>query len=513
VPARTAAELQQRIERILADTRLPGATLVVTDREKPLVLAGFGKADLATGRPVTPETLFRLGSTSKVFVALAVLKLVEEGRLQLQAPVRSVLPEGRFENPWESTDPVRVVHLLEHTSGWNEISFKEYAHNDAKPVTLAEGLALGSASRKSRWRPGTRYSYCNAGPAVAAAIVERVAGQRFEDYVEAHFFKPLGMSTADYFLSPRSAAILTQLYRSDGQTPIPFHHICLRPSGAVLASAADMGACLRLFLNRGRVGSRVILPEHALRRMETPTTYWGAQAGLATGYGLNNYTTLDDRGFVWHGHDGGMEGSQTEMAYLPDQGIGYFFSINTRSPKSLGAISREVQAFATKDLARPTLPRAQPVSRPVQDEYGGWYHPDSPRMQIMSGFERLRGLVRCRFEAGRLHWTQPLLGLSRTYVAVTDRTFRVETRGAATLAVMATEDGRIVQTSGATFSRVPSALAYVEILLTGSFLLAVTSVPLFALVWGARWLLGRMKEVPPARPAVAGGLVSGRDRG
>jgi len=184
------------------------------------------------------------------------------------------------------------------------------------------------------------------------------------------------------------------------------------------------------------------------------------------------------------------------MAYLADQGIGYFFSINARSPTSVGAISREVRAFATRDFGRPQLPPARPIARAVRDEYAGWYRPDSPRMQIMSGFERLLGLARCRFEGDRLYLTQPLLGTARTYLAATDRTFRLETRGAASLALMETEAGRIVQTSGVTFTRVPAALAYTEILLAASFLLAVLSVPLFALVWGARWLLGRMSGVP-----------------
>jgi CubicO group peptidase (beta-lactamase class C family) len=79
----------------------------------------LGVADVASGRSTTPETLFRIGSVSKAFVSLAILMLVNQGKLSLDDPVHKLAPEVWFENPWESTDPVRVVHLLDHTTGWD----------------------------------------------------------------------------------------------------------------------------------------------------------------------------------------------------------------------------------------------------------------------------------------------------------------------------------------------------------------------------------------------------------
>lgn len=149
-PARDTAELEKRISAQLAKHRVPGATVVLTDADHDLWLAGIGKADVAAGKAVTPETLFRIGSVSKTFAALSVLKLQEEGRLRLDARVKDLVPDVRFENRWEKTDPVRVVHLLEHTTGWDDLHFKEYASSDPKPLTLAEGLAIGPESRTSR---------------------------------------------------------------------------------------------------------------------------------------------------------------------------------------------------------------------------------------------------------------------------------------------------------------------------------------------------------------------------
>ena len=97
-----------------------------------------------------------IGSTSKIFVALAVLKLVEQGKLSLDDTLADLAPDVAFENPWEETHPIRVVHLLEHTTGWDDIHLPEYAHNQPDPVSLKEGLDFHPHSRISRWRPGSR---------------------------------------------------------------------------------------------------------------------------------------------------------------------------------------------------------------------------------------------------------------------------------------------------------------------------------------------------------------------
>jgi CubicO group peptidase (beta-lactamase class C family) len=98
--------------------------------------------------------------------------------LSLQDSVHKLAPEVWFENPWEASDPVRVVDLLEHTTGWDDIHLREFA-KDAPGIGLREALDYDHHSRISRWRPGTRMAYCNSGPAVAAYIVEKISGQHF----------------------------------------------------------------------------------------------------------------------------------------------------------------------------------------------------------------------------------------------------------------------------------------------------------------------------------------------
>src|SRR4051812_5845860 len=157
-------ELQAAIEAALKETRTPGAAIAIVSHDKVEWLAGIGKADLASDKPVTADTLFRIGSISKAFAALAALQLLEEGKLKLSDTVKQWIPQVAVANPWEASDPGRLVHLMEPAAGFDGISLREYALNDPTPVTLKDALAYGADSRISRWRPGAGMAYCNSGP-------------------------------------------------------------------------------------------------------------------------------------------------------------------------------------------------------------------------------------------------------------------------------------------------------------------------------------------------------------
>ena len=156
-------ELQAAIEAVLKETKTPGAAVAIVSRDKAEWMAGIGKANVAANKPVTADTLFRIGSVSKSFAALAALRLQEEGKLKLADTVRQWVPEVAFTNPWGATDPVRLVHLMEHTTGFDDIHLREYAHNEPTPIALKDALAFGAPSRVCRWRPGSRMAYCNSG--------------------------------------------------------------------------------------------------------------------------------------------------------------------------------------------------------------------------------------------------------------------------------------------------------------------------------------------------------------
>ena len=500
-PAQSIPELQLKVEKILKDTHTPGVAVAIVHRDGAEWVAGLGEADVVSHRGVTPETLFRIGSTSKAFASLAILMLADQAKLSLDDPVHRLAPEVWFENQWEATDPVRVVNLLEHTTGWDDLHLREYA-KDAPNMTLREGLDYDHHSRISRWPPGTRMAYCNSGPAVAAYIVEKLTNQRFEDFVEQNLFLPIGMKSATYFQPPAPAT--TILYHQDGRTPYRYWNILLRPAGSINASAKDMAAYVQFYLNRGAVNGTAVVRSENIDRMENPVSTWAAKEGMKYGYGLSNYWQVED-GYVYHGHNGGVEGGLTEMAYLPEYNVGYFFSINAGSGDAFEKIAKAIRGYITAKLQKPAVPPGAPLPQNAAD-YAGWYVPDSSRVQLTEFIERLVGLSLFRFQEGKLLITD-LGAWNRTFLDTAGAQFRsVPKKGdpepVATLILLAPKrEGLFIQAGmGATMKRIPTWLAILKIALAVFVLLCVLSI----LVYAPFWVLGGLsaKRRRPAERAL-----------
>jgi CubicO group peptidase (beta-lactamase class C family) len=489
-------ELQTAIEKVLRETKTPGAAIAIVSRDKAEWVAGVGKADVAANKAVTAETLFRIGSTSKAFAALAALQLQEKGKLKLTDTVHQWAPDVAFSNPWEATDPVRLVHLMEHTAGFDDLHLREYALNDPTPIRLKDALAFGASSRVSRWPPGSRMSYCNSGPAVLAAVIEKVSGERFEDYVQEHFFNPLHMDTASYFYTPAVEQQLTKLYHPDGVTPYPYWHIGLRPAGAINASAKDMANYVRFYLQRGSLDGRQLLRASSIERMETTETLPSAKLGKVAGYGLYNYATFEGP-FVFRGHGGAVAGALTDMAYLSGYGRGYAIMINSGNGKAMQQLAELARQYVIRDLTPPAMPPAASVPIELRRHYGGYYQVISPRSQWLYGFERLIYVERLAFTGDGL--STSIYGFGhRRWVPVSERLFRKEDQSVATLALLPDADGEIlIQTAVSTFKKVSAWRFWAQIV--GIALVSVLTVSslLRAPFWGLRKLLGKLPNSGP----------------
>jgi CubicO group peptidase (beta-lactamase class C family) len=197
---KTLNELQDSIQKILIETNTLGAGIAMVSGDSVVLLRGFGKTDSENNSDVNPNTLFRLGSVSKLFVGLAILKLQEEGRLNLKDKVKDLIPDLKIINPSQEKHPIRVENLLEHTAGFSDWSLAELACNNPQIKTLKESLEYYPKGRIANYVPGTRTQYSNLGVSIAAYIVERVSGMPYDEYIDKYFFKAMGITDMSYVI-------------------------------------------------------------------------------------------------------------------------------------------------------------------------------------------------------------------------------------------------------------------------------------------------------------------------
>jgi CubicO group peptidase (beta-lactamase class C family) len=500
---RTLNELQTRLEQVLRDTRTPGLGLALVTPGGPPWVATLGAADVDGEKPVTPGTLFRAGSISKSFVALAALILQEEGKLSLDARLASLAPEVEFSNPWEERDPVRLAHLLEHTSGFDDIHLHEFAVSDPA-ISLRQALAYDPRPRAARWRPGTRYSYSNAGPAVAGYVIEKASGQPFEDFVERRLFGPLGMSGASFHLTPEVLERLAKGYGDDGRTEIPHTHILDRPSGSLAVTPADLARLVQLLLQRGAWRGQALLRPESIERMERPRTTLAARLGMSTGYGLGNFTSVED-GFVLQGHDGGIDGFLSSYGYMIESGRGYVFMINAMDGEAFERIGALVRSYLTSDLRRPASAAAP---APFLAPFVGIYEPIAPRDEITRFIERILSILRVRADGGALS-VRSLLGEGKRYVPAGGAFLRREDAPVPTAALIEGEpEGTLLQftDSGGTYRRIAPWQAWARSGVAAACLLLMASSALWALFWAPRAALGRVRRRPIGKPLLPRGI-------
>ena len=165
-----------------AESAATGVGLALWKDGRTVHVGGVGTRDRSFSHPVDAHTHFRIGSISKMLVAIAVMQQVEAGRLRLQQAVSELAPELPIDNSWDATDPVRLVHLLEHSAGFDDMHFSHF-HAHPEDQTLKDVLRRLQPELHVRWRPGSRFAYNNPGYGVAAYLVEKSSGMDYRDYV------------------------------------------------------------------------------------------------------------------------------------------------------------------------------------------------------------------------------------------------------------------------------------------------------------------------------------------
>jgi len=493
---KTLQELQQAMKDVLDKEQVPGAGVALVANGVVLWCGGIGNADIATKRAVSCDTEFRVGSISKTFIALALLKLQEEGRINLYARLQDAAPEIPFRNRWEVMQPVRIVHLLEHTAGFDDMEPSEvYNLHDRYDFPLLDVFKRFKKPQTVRWPPGTRMSYSNPGNAIAGYLIEKVTRKPFDQYMRETFLRPMGMEHADFPFTDAVRALLATAYEGNPPKPSGYPFIYLRPAGDLKASPGELAKLVQFLLRRGKAGDAQLLNSESILRMEAPETTLAAKNGLRLGYGLCNYTSVEG-GVVTHGHDGGIDGFISSYRYMPEQNWGYVILLNSdNSQRALESLNHLAIDFLSKDFSKPQMPAIDlPASE--LERFTGFYAPRAPRSQLFAFLDDLAGGTRIRVINGKLT-RSGLFGRPEPLRYVGKNLFRGEKEPEGTTIFFVTQSGDwAVAGGGIPYSERSSlALPFLRIaLLSLCLFFMLTSLP-YALFWLFLKLIGAMKDV------------------
>ncbi len=365
-PLQAAPDVGAEVARLLREQGLQGAVWTTLDRQ-----GAAGVSNARTGAPMAVTQAVQVGSIAKTVLAVGILRLVSEGRLSLDAPVAQLLPGIRFDNPWEASDPVRVRHLLDHTAGLDDARlWHVFSMRAAADTPLAAAFPPDTGLLRVRQRPGTRCSYSNLGYTLLGMVVEAVAGQAYESYLDLVLLAPLGMHDSSFAFhtqerEPRLA--MGHFEHGVAHAAVPTY---VRPAGQFTTTAADMGRLARFLMSDGRLAGQPFIDAALLRQMGEPLTTEAARAGLRAGFGLG-LRRVDRHGVLAKCHGGSTVGFRAMLCLFPDTQQAFFIAINSDS---------EVADYAKFDamLIRalmPAAPRTPPLAAPrfANGARDGWY--------------------------------------------------------------------------------------------------------------------------------------------
>jgi CubicO group peptidase (beta-lactamase class C family) len=484
----TIDEFRVAAARVLEEHGVPGAGISLVRADGVEWEGGIGLADRDRNIPVTADTHFRVGSISKTFVAIALNGLYYDDRIDLNADVTSIASEVEVNNPWQNTNPVRVINLLQHTAGFDDMHFNEiYNVNDPPDISLLEVLKRDVRTRDVRWPPGTRMAYSNPGYGLAGYLIEKVSGEPFEGYIKRTILHPLHMTTSSFTLMPDDEKLLAQGYRGATGPPTGFPQIYLRPAGNLHSSPREMGRFVRMLLNWGELDGEFVIDPEYLSNMERSSTTLASAAGVRLTYGSGIAWTLS-LPFPVLGHGGGIEGFTSTYGYSPTRDVGYVILLNSGAPsagRAIDALSSLAIRYLKRDVDPPVKPETR-VDTALLDTYEGYYQDANPRNQIVWP---LQWFVSGRFieRNGDELYMRGLAGDRTRLIPVSDARFRRERDLDATMVFTRDAEGTIVLTGAQLYAeRVPRWRVEMVRWPVASAIVFLLTPLIIAVVWVAR---------------------------
>jgi CubicO group peptidase (beta-lactamase class C family) len=419
VPA--APEIRSQVDglfrALVSGAQIPGAAVAIIQDGAVTHKAGYGYADIRTRTPVDPDiTRFRVASVSKLVTATAVMQLVEQGSVDLNADINTYLTAFRIGGDYPV--PVTIANLLTHTGGFDDRYLGMAAPMGAPPETLAQHLARAMPQRVLA--PRSVIAYSNYGIALAGHIVESVSGEEFGAYASMRMLQPLGMTSSSFGIPyPLPPTMATPHFRSsggDGFRTGSFDISRIAPAGDLVTTAADMARFMRAHLDNE---NSALLSQPTMEQMHA--RHFANADGLdGWAYG---FATGRRNGITWIGHDGSWNGFCAQLVMHPESRSGYFAVYNTECSF---AASQAIRS-GLFDALWPAGPSAAPPA--VGDEAraraaeGTYMHVRRARADFTVVGAAASAITVAAQPGGALKVTMPSIGRDLTFLPQADGTW------------------------------------------------------------------------------------------
>ncbi|MEX2172148.1 MAG: serine hydrolase [Pirellulales bacterium] len=349
------------IEHEIKDKQIPAVSIALVDDGKLVWSKGFGQQN--PEQKADGDSVYRVGSVTKLFTDLAVMQLVAAGKLDLDADVQAYLPDFNPKNPFGV--PITLRQIMSHQAGLVRESPVGNYFDETEPSLADTVMSLNGTTLV--YKPGSRTKYSNAGIALAGLVVERVAGKPFEEYVQETILEPLKMSNSGFRATDAiNAKLAHALMHCNHAPPFPAPTFVLGtfPAGNLYASMNELSNFLVAILNQGKFGDTAVIQPAVLNSMLTPVVGSGDKQNL---YGIG-FRLGEIDGHRTFGHGGAVYGYSTQLVGLPDEKLGVVASASLDC--SNGFVTRltdyAVRLLLAKREGKP-LPEIK-STKPIPDE-------------------------------------------------------------------------------------------------------------------------------------------------
>lgn len=394
IVAQKDTSLHSKIEVLLKKEGLTGAVWSIVDSFGNISVDAAGINNYETGKLLRPTNKVHIGSITKTLLAAGILRLVTEGKLNLNEPVKKYLPSLVIINEWEKSYPVTIRHLLDHTSGLTDLRLWHFFTSKASADLKLESAFRNSKILKVHAKPGSFFSYSNMGYTILGMVIEAVTKERYEEYLDKNLLTPLGMKNSSFEFITQSGVIADTTLawgHLDDKSPFAAMPIYLRPAAQFTTTAYDMALFAKFLLSDGFINGKMFIETTLLRQMGVPEKTIGKQNGLKYGYALGA-RTRDRYGCVALMHSGNIVGFSAMLYCFPDSKQAFFITHNMDSETAnyerfYETITRHIKPVK---ISKPY----RTISSSRFTEWDGYYVTLTPPVEPLAYFDFINGFIK-----------------------------------------------------------------------------------------------------------------------